>query len=77
MRREPLRRTLEQLLEKPGMSNAELARRLAISTTSTHHHLSELMARGIVEKAPNEDRSYAYSVKEEYRQHVYRMMDRL
>ncbi|OPY27511.1 MAG: Helix-turn-helix domain protein [Methanocella sp. PtaU1.Bin125] len=77
MRREPMRKTLEQLLERPGISNQELARRLEISTTSTHHHLNELMARGVVEKAPGADRSYAYSVKEEYRSHVLKMMDRL
>ncbi len=77
MRREPMRKTLGQLLERPGLSNGELAQRLEISTTSTYHHLNELMARGIVEKMPNEDRSYAYTIKEEYRQHVTRMMDRL
>ena len=77
MRREPMRKTLEQLLERPGQSNAELAQRLEISTTSTYHHLNELMARGIVKKVPNEDRSYAYTIKEEYRQQVMKMMDRL
>jgi hypothetical protein len=35
------------------------------------------MARGIVEKVPNEDRSYAYTIKEEYRQQVMKIMDRL
>jgi len=77
MRREPMRKMLEQLLEKPGMSNMELSRRLDISTTSTYHHLNELMTRGIVEKASSEDRSYAYTIKDEYRQHVMEMRDRL
>lgn len=45
--------------------------------TYIHYHLNELMARGIVEKVPGQDRSYANNTKGGYRQHIMSMMGRL
>jgi predicted transcriptional regulator len=76
MRREPLMKILKALAERPGLSNLELAKELDVSTASVHENITELYARGIVDRAPGSDRGYAYVIRDEYRPHVQRMMQR-
>jgi predicted transcriptional regulator len=77
MKREPMWRVLNTLAEKPGLSNVEISRELNISTGAASRHMNELLTKGVVMKVPQADRGYAYSIKEEYRQYVTKMMDRL
>ncbi|HUL61831.1 MAG TPA: winged helix-turn-helix transcriptional regulator [Methanocella sp.] len=77
MKREPMWRVLNTLAEKPGLSNVEISRELNISTGAASRHMNELLTKGIVMKAPQGDRGFAYSIKDEYRQYVTKMMDRL
>lgn len=77
MKREPMWRVLNALAEKPGLSNVEISRELNISTGAASRHMNELLSRGIVNKTPHGDRGFSYTIKEEYRQYVTRMMDRL
>ncbi|HEY3273252.1 MAG TPA: winged helix-turn-helix transcriptional regulator [Methanocella sp.] len=77
MRREPIRKVLAALERNPGQSLQELARELDMSPTAVHNHISELSARGIVNRAQGGDRGYAYVIKEEYRPLVVRTMQRL
>ena len=77
MKREPMWRVLNTLAEKPGLSNVEISRELNISTGAASRHMNELLSRGIVDKAPQGERGFAYTIKEEYRQYVTRMMERL
>ncbi len=77
MKREPMWRVLNTLAEKPGLSNVEISRELNISTGAASRHMNELLAKGVVAKVPQADRGYAYSIKEEYRQYIMKMMDRL
>jgi predicted transcriptional regulator len=77
MKREPMWRVLNALAEKPGLSNVEISRELNISTGAASRHMNELLTRGIVDKAPQGDRGFAYNIKDEYRQYVTKMMDRL
>jgi predicted transcriptional regulator len=77
MKREPMWRVLNALADKPGLSNVEISRELNISTGAASRHMNELLSRGIIDKAPQGDRGFAYTIKEEYRQYVTKMMDRL
>ncbi|HEY3273282.1 MAG TPA: winged helix-turn-helix transcriptional regulator, partial [Methanocella sp.] len=76
IRREPLKRILKTLAERPGLSNLELARELNVSTAAVHDNVNELYARGIVTKDTQGERGYAYAIKEEYRSHVLQIMQR-
>jgi predicted transcriptional regulator/outer membrane protein assembly factor BamB len=77
MRREPLKRILKTLAERPGLSNLELARELNVSTAAVHDNINELYSRGIVTKDALSDRGYAYAINDEYRPQVMQMMQRL
>lgn len=77
MRREPVRRTLEVLMENPGISGRGLSKKLNLSTTVTHKHVTLLVERGIVARILQIDRSYAYAIKDEYRQLVLKLAERL
>jgi predicted transcriptional regulator len=77
MRREPLKRILKALAERPGLSNLELARELNVSTAAVHDNVNELYRRGIVTKDAQGDRGYAYAIKEEYCPYITKNMERL
>ncbi len=70
MRRDPVKKTLQVLIEKPGITGQELQKELNLSMTATHKHVSLLVERGIVDRVGQQERSYAYSIKNEYLQHV-------
>ncbi len=77
MKREPMWRVLSALAEKPGMSNVEISREMNISTGAASRHMTELFQKGIVTKTPMDDRGFAYAIKDEYKEYVLRMIDRL
>ena len=77
MRREPLKRILKTLAERPGLSNLELARELNVSTAAVHDNVNELYRKGIVNKDAQGDRGYAYAIKEEYCPYIAKTMERL
>ena len=77
LRRKPIRRVVEELERNPGQSMQELSRSLDMSTTAVYNHISELSARGVVEKVPNDEHGHSYIIQEEYRQRVAKMMERL
>ncbi len=67
MRREPVRRTLKVLAQKPGISGAELSKELGISDTAAYKNVNMLVEKGIVSRETRGDRGYIYSVIDEYR----------
>jgi predicted transcriptional regulator len=77
MKREPMWRVLNALAEKPGLSNVEISRELNISTGAASRHMNELLTRGIIDKAPQGERGFAYTIKAEYQLYVTKMMERL
>ena len=77
MRREPLRKTLYAIAEKPGLSGPELAGVLDVSTTAAHRDLALLARRGIIEQVPGSDRLYGYAIKDEHRERIDRAMELL
>jgi predicted transcriptional regulator len=77
MRREPIRKVIAALERNPGLSLQELARELDMSPTAVHNHISELSARGIVDRAQGEEKGFAYTIKEEYRPYIVKTMERL
>lgn len=77
MKREPMWRVLNALSERPGLSNVEIARELNISTGAASRHMTELFQKGIVTKTPMGDRGFAYAIKDEYKEYVVRMTERL
>ncbi len=77
MRREPIRHVLESLERQPEQSIQQLAQELDMSQTAVHNHISELSARGIVDRAQGEDRGYAYAIKDEYRPFIMKTMQKL
>ncbi|WP_048198527.1 winged helix-turn-helix transcriptional regulator [Methanocella arvoryzae] len=66
MRREPVRRTLQILAEKPGISGSELSRELGVSDTAAYRHVNLLVEKGIVIKGAGVERGVGYTIKAEY-----------
>jgi DNA-binding MarR family transcriptional regulator len=77
MRREPIRKVIAALERNPGQSLQELARELDMSPTAVHNHISELAARGIVDRTQGDERGYAYTIKDEYHPFVVKTMEML
>jgi DNA-binding CsgD family transcriptional regulator len=69
MRREAIGRTLGLMLEKPGISNVEIAKELDIKESVVSRHIKELAERSIIEKGAD-----GYAVKDEHRQAVADMV---
>ena len=77
MRRDPLRKTLHAIAEKPGLSGPELAEKLNVSTTAAHRDITLLARRCLIEQVPGNDRGYGYTIKDEHREHVNKAMELL
>jgi predicted transcriptional regulator len=69
MRREAIGRTLGLMLEKPGISNVEIAKELDIKESVVSRHIKEHAERSIIEKGAD-----GYAVKDEHRQAVADMV---
>ncbi|MGA9140069.1 MAG: winged helix-turn-helix transcriptional regulator [Methanocella sp.] len=74
VRRKPLGKALGLLVENPGMSNMEISRAMNISSASTIQYMNELLDRGIVEKVPKDEKSYAYYITKEHDELIRKMI---
>jgi DNA-binding MarR family transcriptional regulator len=72
-----MRHVLEWLERQPGLSMQQLAQELDMSQTAVHNHISELAARGIVDRARGDDRGFGYTIKDEYRPFIMKTMEKL
>lgn len=70
MRRRTVASMLATMAEKPEITCPELSRELDISDTAAYKHINLLVEKGIVSKTARGERSYVYSLKEEYKPHV-------
>jgi predicted transcriptional regulator len=68
MKREPLRKILITLREKPGLTNLELSRELDAHESSTMRNVKELMKKGLVVKSLMSDGKIAYYLDSEFRE---------
>jgi predicted transcriptional regulator len=66
MRREPLRRIIDLLRERPGLSNLEMSRALDAHESSTMRNVKLLIEKGIVAKSLMPDGKISYSLSSEY-----------
>ncbi len=74
--REPILRTLEVLSKNPGMSVAGLAEELSVSDTAMNRHVKVLVEQGIVNKTLVGDKSYAHTIKDEYKDTIIQTIER-
>jgi predicted DNA-binding transcriptional regulator len=66
MRREPLRKIIRLLAERPGLSNLEMSRALEAHESSTMRNVKELVDKGVVTRSLLPDGKIAYSLSSEY-----------
>ncbi len=76
MRRESIRRVMEALLRKPGLSNVQLAKELDLPESAMSKHMKELHTRGIVDKS-RLDGGVSYRIREDIRVSVVRALERM
>lgn len=67
MKREGVRRILNMLHEKPGLSNSELSSSLSMQDSAISRYMKELMDHGIVEKSQTQEGKTVFSIKDEHR----------
>lgn len=72
MRRDGIRKVLNQLLEKPGLTNLELARELGVHESLTIRILKELLTKGILIKYESRAGRQAYQINNIYQDEIAR-----
>jgi predicted transcriptional regulator len=77
MRRKPMLKILNVLLEKQRLSGPDIAKELNISNTAVNRHVAELYEKGIVEKHPAIEKGYEYTIKAERYQSVKDFLNRV
>jgi predicted transcriptional regulator len=70
MKREPTRKVLGLLLEKPRLTNVDLSRELDIAESTISKYIKELSSKDIITKEPLPGGRFAYSIRKEYRERV-------
>jgi len=70
IKREPTRKVLGLLLEKPGLTNVDLSRELNIAESTISKYIKELTAKDILDKEPLPGGRFAYSIKVQYKERV-------
>ncbi|CAJ36507.1 winged helix-turn-helix transcriptional regulator [Methanocella arvoryzae] len=70
LRREPVRRLMSVLCEKPGISNAEIARALGISESAVSSYMRDLSAKGFVDREMTPSGRTTYVIRKERLQQV-------
>ncbi|AFC98794.1 hypothetical protein Mtc_0019 [Methanocella conradii HZ254] len=70
IKREPMRKVLGLLLEKPRLTNVDLSRELDIAESTISKYIKELSSKDIITKEPLPGGRFAYSIKKEYRERV-------
>jgi predicted transcriptional regulator len=70
LRREALRRVIETLMARPGLSNCELSHQLGLPESAMSKYMKELSSKGIIIKERASGGRLAYAIKDEYREKV-------
>jgi len=74
IRRDTTKKVMQALLEKPGMTSAELGKTLGQPDSAIRKHLNELCAKGIAARENISDSRYSYSIKAEHVAHIESLM---
>lgn len=77
IRREPTRKVLGTLLEKPGRTNVDLSRELDIAESTISKYIKELSSKEIIMKEPMPGGRFAYSIRKEYVERVAMALESL
>ncbi len=77
IRREPTRKVLGLLLDKPGLTNVDLSRELNIAESTISKYIKELSAKDIIMKEPLPGGRFAYSIRKEYAERVAMALESL
>jgi predicted transcriptional regulator len=77
IRREPTRKVLGLLLEKPGLTNVDLSRELDIAESTISKYIKELSSKEIIMKEPLPGGRFAYSIRKEYMERVAMALESL
>jgi predicted transcriptional regulator len=77
IRREPTRKVLGLLLEKPSLTNVDLSRELDIAESTISKYIKELSSRDIIMKEPLPGGRFAYSIKKEYTERIAMALESL
>lgn len=77
IRREPTRKVLGLLLEKPSLTNVDLSRELDIAESTISKYIKELSSKDIIMKEPLPGSRFAYSIKKEYKERVAMALESL
>ena len=75
IRRKPLQKIVNALMEQRKLSGPDLAKRLNISEKSVYKHITKLLREGILEKLPEKDQGL-YAIKAERREQIREIMRR-
>lgn len=67
LRREHMKNLLENLIERPGLSNMEMARGLSLPDSSVSRNMTELYDKGIVTKRRSNSGKLAYFIADDFR----------
>jgi predicted transcriptional regulator len=77
IKREPTRKVLGMLLEKPGRTNVDLSRELNIAESTISKYIKELSSKEIIMKEPMPGGRFAYSIRKEYVERVAMALESL
>lgn len=77
IRRDGIKKVLGKLLEKPGISNLELAEELGVQDSATMRYTKELLEKGILTKDRTSAGKLVYSIKAEYKEQIAFAIDRI
>lgn len=77
VKREGMRRILELLIEKPGLSNMQIAQALNIPESSVSRYMKELSDKSVVTKELISGGSYAYSIQDAQKERIASSMEHL
>jgi predicted transcriptional regulator len=77
IRREPTRKVLGLLLEKPSLTNVDLSRELDIAESTISKYIKELSSKDIIMKEPLPGGRFAYSIRKEYKERVAMALESL
>ncbi len=70
MRRDTTGRILQALIESPGMTNADLCKKLDQHDSAVSMYMKELYEKGVADRQKTTEGRYAYSVKSEFAEKI-------
>jgi len=77
VRRDGVKNVISLLLSEPGLTNADISSRLGIQVSATSRYIKELLEKGLVAKAPQENGTLLYSIDDGQKQNIIRVMERV